>query len=59
MDNVDFTISCINSKIESSNKRIKQLCALHKLEFIDLYSLYWEEGKLAKVITVDGIHLRP
>ena len=54
----DYSISCTNAQIEECNEKIEKLCSIHKLEYLDLYGLYSEKGRLAKDMTDDGIHLR-
>jgi len=48
-----------DKKIQEANKAIKTIANKRGLKFIDIYSLYVENGKLPSNITKDGIHLYP
>lgn len=48
-----------DSKIQEANKSIEKIANKRGLVFIDIYSLYVENGKLPISITRDGIHLYP
>ena len=46
-----------NEKITQANNAIKLLSKEFNLPFIDIYSLYEENGKLPTSISKDGIHI--
>lgn len=46
-----------DSKIQEANKTIEKIARRRGLVFIDIYSLYAENGKLPPCITRDGVHL--
>lgn len=46
-------------KIQEANKSIAKIASARGLVYIDIYSLYVENGKLPSSITRDGIHLYP
>lgn len=48
-----------NSKIRQANLVLKQYAKDRNLIFIDLYSVYCEDGQLPNRYTKDGLHLRP
>lgn len=48
-----------HDKITSANSTIKQLAGKYGCTFIDLYSLYVQDGDLPKDLTREGIHLKP
>ena len=59
VNNKDFKVSCDNNQIKSCNDRIKRIAEVFGLSFLDLYSLYEDEGQLPLMYTKDGIHLIP
>lgn len=48
-----------NEKIQEANKSIEKIAHSRGLAYIDIYSLYVENGKLPPSVTKDGIHLYP
>lgn len=55
----DFRISCNNNEIKSCNLRIERIAKDNGLDFLDLYTLYEDDGQLPLAFTRDGIHLVP
>ena len=55
----EFCISCDNAQICACNSRIEKIVAGRFLVFLDVYSIYEENGQLPIPMTKDGIHLRP
>ena len=53
----DFTISCNNIQIKACNREIERITKECGFDYIDLYSLYVEDGLLPSMMTKDGIHL--
>lgn len=54
----DFIISCGNNQIRTCNGIIKDIAEYYKLYYLDLFSLFEQNGLLAKSDTLDGIHLK-
>lgn len=54
----DFSISCTNSQIKNCNEVISTIASLFKFDYIDLLSLYVEDGELPPCVTNDGLHLK-
>ena len=54
----DFIISCGNNQIRTCNVIIKDIAEYYKLYYLDLFSLFEQNGLLAKSDTLDGIHLK-
>ncbi len=52
-----FHISCDNNQIIDCNKTIEKIASNLSLDYIDLFSLYEDNGLLSKNMTIDGIHL--
>ena len=52
-----FSISCNNAQIDAYNKRLLKIIEKRSLDFLDVYSLYVEDGQLPLLLTKDGIHL--
>ena len=52
-----FQISCDNNQIIDCNKIIEKVASNLSLDYIDLFSLYEDNGLLSKGMTIDGIHL--
>lgn len=50
---------CKNSTIAAFNDAIRQLAEKHGHTYIDLYSLYLENGEMNPADTLDGLHLKP
>lgn len=48
-----------NMKIKRLNEIIKSISTKYKTRYIDLYSLYEENGEMPDSLTIDGIHLKP
>ena len=46
-----------DEKIRAANNRLRQITAARHLQYIDVYSLYAEDGELSTDVTADGIHL--
>ncbi len=53
----DFSISCDNSQICKCNDQIKIIAGEKGILYIDLFSIYEENGMLPMSLTIDGIHL--
>jgi len=47
-----------DEKIREANKSIEKIAGKRGMKFIDIYSLYVENGKLPSKMTKDGLHLR-
>ena len=54
----DFSISCTNSQIKDYNEVISRIANLFNYNYIDLFSLFVEDGKLPQRVTIDGLHLK-
>lgn len=52
-----FHISYNNIQICECNSRIQRIVEKRRLHFLDIYSLYEENGQLPLSLTTDGIHL--
>lgn len=52
-----FTVSCSNSQICKFNSTINRIARKRGITYIDLFSVYEENGILPKALTIDGIHL--
>ena len=59
VNNVDYQISCNNDQITIYNDIISTLAASFKLSYFDMFPVFIKEGVLPKVLTIDGIHLKP
>lgn len=53
-----FSISCNNAQIVVFNRIIELIVKERGQLFLDLYSLYAENGQLPSSLTTDGIHLK-
>ena len=49
---------CHNTTIERFNDEIKKLAEAHKMEYINLYSLYELNGEMNSELTFDGVHIK-
>lgn len=58
VNDVDFSISCNNMQIRSCNEAISKIADFYKLKYVDLFSLYVEDGKMPRGLTLDGLHLK-
>ena len=58
VNNRDFSISCNNELIEICNKAIEKIAEFFDLKYIDLYELYFQEGVLSNLDTMDGLHIK-
>lgn len=52
-----YSVSCNNSHICNCNNQIIINARKNGISYIDLYSIYEENGVLPKALTIDGIHL--
>lgn len=52
-----FSISCNNREICECNNKINKVARENEITYIDLFSIYEENGILPKALTIDGIHL--
>lgn len=50
---------CNNEKIQEANSIIKRISLECLCNYVDIYSLYAENGALPISMTVDGLHLKP
>lgn len=57
VNDVDFMVSCNNRQIIACNEVIRKISYKFHLSYLDLFSLYEENGVLSKDRTTDGIHL--
>ena len=57
VNNQDFSISCENNQIRACNSKIKTIARLRNLIYLDVYSIYDEDGKLPLKLTKDGLHI--
>lgn len=48
-----------NSRIITYNKLLRQYAQKENIPYLDLHSLYYENGELPKHLTKDGVHLYP
>ena len=55
----EFSISCNNNQINDFNNRIQKVSEERNLVFMDVHSMYEENGQLPGSMTKDGIHLSP
>ena len=58
VNDIDFSISCTNSQIKNCNEVISELASFFKSNYLDLFSLYVENGELSQRVTIDGLHLK-
>lgn len=54
-----FRRVCSNGKIKEVNVMIKRVATMRKLPYIDIYSIYEENGQLPMSLSSDGQHLKP
>lgn len=52
-----FSISCNNKQIVECNEPIASIALKYKMQYIDLFSEYDDNGVLSQIVTFDGIHL--
>ena len=52
-----FSISCNNGQICNCNSHIEKIAREYNIPYLDLYSIYEENGIMPKSLTLDGIHL--
>ena len=57
VNNHIFSISCDNKQINACNSRIKKNVKERGWAYLDVYSLYEEDGRLPLELTRDGVHL--
>lgn len=57
VNNHSFIISCNNTQINACNKIIQKIAGERGLVYLDVYSLYEEDGQLPLKLTRDGLHL--
>lgn len=55
----DFLISCDNHQIVACNDIISRIAEKLCLKYIDLFTCYVQEEVMPKIITNDGLHLKP
>ena len=53
----NFNIRCDNCQILVCNNKIQQIVGERGLNYLDIHSLYEENGQLPLVMTIDGLHL--
>lgn len=58
VNNSRFIISCTNEQVIERNKVVSRIAFENKIPFLDLHSLYVENGELPCELTKDGIHLK-
>lgn len=59
-DNENIKKYCpTNEKIIRANNIIRDIANCKRLDYIDLHSLYYENGEMPERLTRDGIHLKP
>lgn len=58
VNNSRFIISCTNEQVIECNKVVSRIAFENKIPFLDLHSLYVENGELPCELTKDGIHLK-
>lgn len=52
-----FSIGCNNIQICKCNSQIKRIAIEYGVYYIDLFSVYEENGMMPNTLTIDGIHL--
>jgi len=52
-----FCLNCDNAKIDACNNRLQKIIEGRNLDYLDVHSLYVEDGQLPLLLTRDGIHL--
>lgn len=57
VNTINFRITCDNDQILKFNSRIQAIAKEKGCDFVDLFSLYEENGQLPLEMTRDGIHL--
>lgn len=57
VNNLSFSISCNNEMIAHCNGEIASLCIIHGLYYVDLFTVYEQNGLLPSWLTKDGLHL--
>lgn len=57
VNNQDFCISCDNVQINACNSVIIKIAEKRKMDCLDIYALYEENGQLPLKLTQDGLHL--
>ena len=57
VNNSCFIISCKNEQVIECNKVVSRIAFENKIPFMDLFSLYVENGEMPRKLTKDGIHL--
>lgn len=55
---LEYCVSCNNTQIDICNKMIRKIAEERSLFFLDINSLYKEDGQLPSFMSYDGIHLR-
>lgn len=58
VNNDEFSISCNNNQIKICNEAILKCAEYFNYKYIDLFSLYAENGELPQRLTIDGLHLK-
>lgn len=57
VNNQSFSISCDSKQISACNNRIQKIVEERGLDYLDVYPLYEEDGRLPLELTRDGVHL--
>jgi lysophospholipase L1-like esterase len=53
----EFKVNCNNSQINICNNIIQRIAEKRKVKYLDIHSIYEENGQLPLSLTKDGIHL--
>ncbi len=48
---------CSNNTIIKFNLRLEDLCKKYNINYVDLHSMYFQDGYLKSELTKDGVHL--
>lgn len=57
VNNKYFSVNCDNAQIDTFNGMIKKIAEERKMDYLDVYSLYEDNGQLSASLTRDGLHL--
>jgi lysophospholipase L1-like esterase len=55
----ETALNCQNATIREFNRQLQELASKYGSDYIDLYSLYAQDGKINPEMTPDGLHLNP
>lgn len=52
-----FSVSCNNNQICNCNNQIERIAKEYNITYLDLFSIYEDNGMMPEFLTLDGIHL--